>query len=181
MAPTVILVGAPGAGKTTVGRLLAERLGCPFADTDHLVEEAAGTTVPDIFVVEGEAAFRARETAALTAALRDHGGVLALGGGAVLAERNRALLREAGAPVVLLSVPLSDAVTRVGLARDRPVLALNPRAMLRRLLAERAPLYAEVATHEVDTGTRGPEDVVAAVLALLEDPSVTTPDRGAAP
>src|SRR5438270_4909608 len=157
MSPLVVLVGPPGAGKTTVGELLADRLGVAFRDTDRDVEASAGSEISDIFVEQGEAAFRAMERAAVRAALTDHDGVLALGGGAVLAEETRALL--APHRVVFLDVNLSAAVDRVGLNRSRPLLAVNPRAELARMLAERRPLYEQVATLVVDTNDRSPADV----------------------
>jgi shikimate kinase len=162
--PVVVLVGMPGAGKSTVGRLAAQRLGVAFRDTDADVVRAAGKPIAEVFVDDGEAAFRALERAAVTAALREHDGVLSLGGGAVLADETRALLR--GHRVVLLDVDLSTATSRVGLNRDRPVLALNPRATLKVLLEQRLPLYREVATDVVATSGRPVRAVVDEVVAL---------------
>ncbi|MFG1926135.1 shikimate kinase [Cryptosporangium sp. NPDC048952] len=167
MSPTVVLVGAPGAGKTTIGVLLAEHLGVAFRDVDHDIEASAGKPISEIFVDDGEPAFRALEVAAVAAALASHDGVLALGGGAVLADATRAALR--GHRVVHLNVGLSDAAERVGLNTARPLLALNPRATLRTLLAERAPIYAEVATIAVETDGREPADIVADIVARLEE------------
>ena len=162
----VVLVGPPGAGKTTVGRLLAERLGVAFRDTDADVEQVAGTSVADVFVEQGEPAFRALETAAVERALATHAGVLALGGGAVLDPTTRARLR--GRTVVFLDVGITDAASRVGFNRDRPLLLGNPRAQWTRLMQVRRPLYEEVATATVATDGRTPDDVVDAVLTVLE-------------
>ena len=169
MTPLLVLVGAPGAGKTTIGSRVAASLGVPFRDTDLDIEVSAGKPVADIFVDDGEAAFRSLERSAVATALRDHDGVLALGGGAVIDSETRAAL--AGHRVVWLDVGLADATKRVGLARDRPVLALNPRATLSRLLDERRPHYEEVATFRVDTDGRDPDAVVADVVALVGTPT----------
>ncbi len=163
--PLLILVGAPGAGKTTIGARVAAQLGVAFRDTDRDIEAQAGKAIADIFVEDGEPAFRALERAAVAAAVREHDGVLALGGGAVLDATTRDLL--AGHHVVWLRVGLADASKRVGLARERPVLALNPRATLARLLDERTPHYEAVAGSRVDTDNRDPDEVAAEVLTLV--------------
>ncbi len=160
-----MLVGSPGSGKTTVGGLVAARLGVAFRDTDADVEAATGSTVAALFVDRGEEAFRELERAAVLTALDEHEGVLALGGGAVLDAGTRRRL--AGETVALLDVSLADAAKRVGLNRDRPLLLGNVRAQLGALLAARAPLYAEVATFTVPTDGRTPDEVVDAVLAQL--------------
>lgn len=165
--PVAVLVGPPGAGKTTLGELLAAHLGAEFRDVDHDIEATAGKPISEIFVDDGEEVFRALEVAAVAAALDTHEGVLALGGGAVLADATRAALR--GHRVVHLDVGLSDAAERVGLNTARPLLALNPRATLRAMLAQRAPLYAEVATITVGTDGRTPEEILREVVARLEE------------
>ena len=171
VTPILVLVGAPASGKTTVGTAVAELLGVPFRDTDADVEDVAGTSVADLFVQHGEPHFRALEEQAVARALAEHDGVLALGGGAVTSAATRELLVAhglAGGTVVWLEVDLPSAAKRVGLSRDRPILGVNPRAMLRQMLEVRAALYAEVATATVPTGGREPGDVVADVAALVQ-------------
>jgi shikimate kinase len=154
-----------GAGKTTVGQLVATRLGLPFLDVDDTIEATAGKPIPDIFIDDGEDHFRALERAAVAAALDDFDGVLALGGGAVLADETRKRL--ADHVVAYLSVEVADAIKRVGLGTGRPMLAMNPRATLRHLLDQRRPLYEGVATVVVRTDGRTPEEVAAEVVATL--------------
>ncbi|NEK86298.1 shikimate kinase [Blastococcus saxobsidens] len=168
--PALVLVGPPASGKTTVGTAVAAAQDLPFRDTDRDVEAETGATVADLFVQHGEPHFRALEERAVQRALAEHPGVLALGGGAVTSPATRELLvahGRAGGTVVWLDVDVASAARRVGLSRDRPLLAVNPRAMLRTMLEQRAPLYTEVATHRVPTAGRLPEEVVAEVLAVL--------------
>ena len=160
--PVLVLVGPPGAGKTTIGRRAAERLGVGFRDTDADVEAKTGKSIPDIFFEDGEDAFRALEHNAVEQALAEHDGVLSLGGGAVLNEQTRQRLKPHR--VAFLSVGLSDAAKRVGLSAARPVIALNPRAQLQQLLAERLPLYREVASMEIVTDGKTPEQVLEELL-----------------
>lgn len=168
MNPRVVIVGPPGSGKSTLGRLLAEQLGVAFVDTDELAAAAAGKSVADIFLEEGEERFRELERAAVVEALGEEAidRVVALGGGAVLNPATRADLL--GHRVVALRVDLSHAVSRVGLARDRPLLVEAPRARMSATLRERAPLYAEVAGITVDTSERTPGEVAEEVLAWLK-------------
>ncbi|MEV0583363.1 shikimate kinase [Nonomuraea sp. NPDC050310] len=160
-----VLIGAPGSGKTTVGRLLAAKLGVGFRDTDADVEAVAGKPVSDIFVEDGEERFRELEAEAVRQALAEHDGVLSLGGGAVLREATQALLD--GHPVVYLQVGLSDAVQRVGLGSARPLLVLNPRSQLKKLMEERRPIYERLAVLTVATDGRAPQELAEEIVEGL--------------
>ncbi|WP_336323208.1 shikimate kinase [Streptomyces lavendofoliae] len=164
--PLIVLVGPMGSGKSTVGALLAERLGAPYRDTDADIVAAEGREISDIFIEDGEEHFRALEREAVRAAVAGHTGVLALGGGAVLDAGTRELL--AGRPVVYLSMDVEEAVRRVGLNTARPLLAVNPRRQWRELMEARRPLYTEVARVVVATDDKTPEEVAEAVLDALE-------------
>ncbi|MEV5314961.1 MULTISPECIES: shikimate kinase [unclassified Streptomyces] len=164
--PVVVLVGPMGVGKSTVGQLLAERLGVGYRDTDDDIVAEQGRAIADIFVDEGEPAFRAVEKRAVHRALTEHDGVLALGGGAVLDADTRALL--AGQRVVYLSMDVEEAARRTGLNAARPLLAINPRKQWRELMEARRHLYEEVARAVVATDARTPDEVAQAVLDALE-------------
>lgn len=161
-----MLVGPPGAGKTTVGRVLARRLGVGFTDVDALIQERACRSIADIFLQDGEEAFRVTEREVVAEALAGTDGVLALGGGSVLSAETRERLR--GHEVVYLSVGLADGLRRTGMSTARPLLAgVNPRATFRSLLDARTPLYREVATVEIDTVRRNANQVARAVEEAL--------------
>jgi shikimate kinase len=167
VSPRAVLIGLPGTGKTTTGKCLARRLGVAFADSDQLVESRAGRNVSEIFAASGEPAFRAAEAEAITAALAGFDGVLALGGGAILAASTRRALSAAAVPVVLLRARHATLVRRVGPAVERPLLAGDPPARLAQLAAERGPLYRQVATLVVDTDARTGDQVAAAIESTL--------------
>jgi shikimate kinase len=170
----VVLVGPPGAGKTRVGSLLAERLGWGFVDTDEMVAERAGMSVADVFATAGEAQFRVWEREAVRDAIvgvgLNRGGgarVVAVGGGAPMDPESRALLAEP--VVVFLDVSDAEGVRRVGLSGVRPLLVGSPRARWRALMAERRPVYAGVADAIVQTDRLTPGEVAARIAKLAED------------
>jgi shikimate kinase len=169
MKPTVVIVGPPGAGKTTVAEELASRLGVAVRDTDADIEAAAGASVSDLFIDHGEAHFRALEEDAVARALEEHDGVLALGGGAVLSERTRERLREHR--VLFLDVGLTAAVRRVGLGTGRPLLLGNVRAQLKQLMEARSVLYREVADLTIVTDDLDAAQVADRAVELLQEVS----------
>jgi shikimate kinase len=163
--PIAVLIGAPGAGKSTIGRRVAERLKVPFVDTNALIEEESGMSVSDMFVELGEPEFRVREEEAVRRALSEQTGVVALGGGAILSESTRQLL--ADHTVVWLRVNVSDAASRVGMNQARPLLLGNVRGRLTQLLNERTPLYESVASITIETDGRAVREVTSSVLAAV--------------
>lgn len=170
MTPRVVLIGPPGAGKSTVGRHLAALLGVPLRDTDEDVEATAGKPVAEIFVDDGEPEFRRLEREAVARALTGFDGVLALGGGAVLDEASQAALagyRAAGGTVVFLDVSLTHAAPRVGFNTSRPLLLGNPRARWLELMAARRPVYQAVAGVRIDTDGCKPKELAREIADLV--------------
>jgi shikimate kinase len=167
MPPVAVLIGPPGAGKTSVGPLLAERLGTSFRDTDADISATAGQPVSDIFIEQGESAFRQLEREAVARALREHDGVLALGSGAVLDPDLQ--LRLEGLPVVYMAADFGTISRRLGLDRPRVVIPGNPRGRLRAMLEERRPLYEGLATVTVATDDDDPDQLAEQIAAKLKD------------
>jgi shikimate kinase len=163
--PVAVLTGPPGAGKSSVGPLLSQLLGVTFRDTDADAEATAGKPVSDIFVQDGEPAFRKLEREAVAAALREHRGVLSLGAGAVLDPGTQDLL--APHPVVYLETQFETAARRVGMDRPRPLLIGNPRARLRQLFEERLPIYRRLATIAVATDDYDPAEIAEEIAGRL--------------
>ena len=168
-APNLIFIGPMGAGKTTVGRHVAELLGMPFHDLDHEIELHTGAAISLVFDLEGEAGFRRRESAALDELAAGCGIVLSTGGGAVLAESNRRVLRERGF-VIWLDASIEAQLARLARDRQRPLLhAPDRRARLEQLASERNPLYAEIADLRVaSAGTGNSAHTARHIVGLLE-------------
>ncbi|MGQ0656354.1 MAG: shikimate kinase [Betaproteobacteria bacterium] len=167
-AANLYLVGMIGAGKTTVGRLLARRLKLDFLDSDHEIEARCGVKIPLVFEIEGEAGFRAREAQAIAELTALSGVVLATGGGAVLLDENRRLLAQRGVVIYLRASP-DDLYQRVRQDRNRPLLATaDPLGRLRELYAQRDPLYCAVADVTVETGAQGVQSLARQLLRKLD-------------
>lgn len=163
--PNIVLIGLMGSGKTTVGRLVAQMVGFKFIDTDHLIVEAAGRTIPEIFASEGEAGFRLRESAALRSLLGRRGCVIATGGGIVTQPRNLPILRHLGY-IAWLEADPERLARRTGQNTNRPLLAgdEDPKAKLERLLSERKPLYKSIADLRIQTAELTPQETAYGVM-----------------
>ena len=169
MAPKAVLIGLPGSGKSTIGRRLAKTMGLNLVDTDAEIERRTGRTIAEIFAADGEAGFRRIEEEVIREALRDHDGILSLGGGAVTTPGVRKEL--AGHTVVYLEISASEGVRRTSGSTVRPLLAGPDRAeKYRELMTARAPLYRRVATVRGNTNRRNPGAVVRYIVSRLENP-----------
>ena len=165
--PQVILIGPPGAGKTSVGKALGQRLSAEFADTDVLIEKEFGMRVSDIFTDKGEPFFRELEREIVLRELSSFNGVLALGGGAVINVEVEEALRDSSDPICFLDVSLATAAPRIGFNRDRPLLLGNPRAKWQELMNVRRPIYEALATLTVSTDSRTPSQIAQEISVFL--------------
>ena len=168
MAPRVILIGPMGSGKTTIGQLIAKRLDIAFRDTDQVVEEETGRTVSDIFLEDGEDAFRLLEKGVLRNELLSDGTVLALGGGAPISIDAQSALRAIASPVVYLDISLATVAPRIGFNRDRPLLLHNPRGQWQTLMEARRPIYESIADTVIDVNTKSENEIVDEILEVLK-------------
>ena len=168
MSNSIILIGPPGSGKSTIGRAISRKLNVPFTDTDDLIEARTGTSISQIFIDKGEPWFRELEKEVLQEELAKVNGVLSLGGGAPLSDFAQDLLRKSESAVVYLDVSLATAAPRVGFNRDRPLLMNNPRGTWQELMDERRPIYEALATHIVKVDDRAPKDIVDEIVRLTQ-------------
>jgi len=168
MAQSVILIGPPGSGKSTIGKALARKTGQSFIDTDGVIEERTGITIAQIFVDKGEPWFRELEAEVLQTELAKLDGILSLGGGAPLSETAQNLLKSLPIAKVYLDVSLATAAPRVGFNRDRPLLLNNPRGAWQELMEKRRPIYEALATYIVNVDERAPKDIVDEIVRLTQ-------------
>jgi shikimate kinase len=158
-----------GSGKTTIGALLAEKLGLSFRDTDHLIEEQEGKTVSQIFLDQGEDAFRAIEKRVLREELLTDGTVLSLGGGAPISMDAQSALRAIASHIIFLDISLSTVAPRIGFNRDRPLLLNNPRGQWQTLMEARRPIYEAIADATINVDDKSEEEIVTIALSSLEE------------
>jgi len=167
MRQSIILIGPPGAGKSTIGKQLARSLSCSFTDTDDMIETQTGSTISQIFIDQGEPWFRDLELEVVLKAIADIDGVLSLGGGAPLSQPAQDLLQSISTPIVFLDVSLATAAPRVGFNRDRPLLLNNPRASWQTLMEKRRPIYESLATHIVAVDGLTPKEVAGKIREIV--------------
>ena len=167
MTKSIVLIGPPGAGKSTIGKQLARSLGSSFTDTDEIIEEQTGSTISRIFIDQGEPWFRKLEEEVVLRAITDLDGVLSLGGGAPLSEAAQAKIKSISDPVVFLDVSLATAAPRVGFNRDRPLLLNNPRAAWQELMDKRRPIYESLATQKIAVDGLTPKEIVAKIIQVV--------------
>jgi shikimate kinase len=168
VAKSIILIGPPGSGKSTIGRALSRKLKISFTDTDDLIENRTGISISQIFIDKGEPWFRELEREVLQAELAKINGVLSLGGGAPLSELAQEMLRKVDAAVIYLNVSLATAAPRVGFNRDRPLLLNNPRGAWQEMMDKRRPIYESLATNVVKVDERAPKDIVDEIVRLTQ-------------
>jgi shikimate kinase len=166
MSSQIILIGPPGAGKSTIGHSLAKKMKVKFADTDSMIEAKLDKKISDIFVDLGEPVFRAEELKVLAEVLQSDNGVVSLGGGAPISLPAQELIRSSGATVIFLDISLGKAAARVGFNRDRPLLLGNPRAQWNELMSSRRPIYESLATAVIPVDDRSVNEICADILAV---------------
>ena len=168
MIKKVVLIGPPGAGKSTIGKALAKEIATEFIDSDSEIERITGKKISDIFVEEGEAVFRKTEVEVVTALLDGFGGVIALGGGAPINTQIQEALTGVEYPVIFIDVSISQAANRIGFNKDRPLLLINPRQQWMNLMSERRPIYEKLASQTVNSDSQKPHEVAKLISEKLK-------------
>lgn len=168
MPPRLILIGPMGSGKTTIGKLMANKLNVPFRDTDEVIVAQTGKSVSEIFLEDGEDAFRLLEKAVLRQELLSDDTVLALGGGAPISIDAQSALRAIASPVIYFDISLASVAPRIGFNRDRPLLLSNPRGQWETLMQERRPIYEAIADKVIDVNGKSEDDIVKEIGAVIK-------------
>ena len=157
-----------GSGKTTIGKLMANKLNVPFRDTDEVIVAQTGKSVSEIFLEDGEDAFRLLEKAVLRQELLSDDTVLALGGGAPISIDAQSALRAIASPVIYFDISLASVAPRIGFNRDRPLLLSNPRGQWETLMQERRPIYEAIADKVIDVNGKSEDDIVNEISAVIK-------------
>jgi shikimate kinase len=171
MLTKIVLIGPPGAGKSSVGRALSKELSMPFIDSDSEIEKLTGKTISEIFVDDGEQIFRKLEVDVVSKLLTDFTGVIALGGGAPITMETQNKLESCDFPIVFIDVSISQAANRVGFNKDRPLLLINPRQQWLNLMNDRRPIYERLATEIVSSDNKKPVEVAKIISEKLKSKS----------
>jgi shikimate kinase len=168
MLTKIVLIGPPGAGKSSVGRALSKELSMPFIDSDSEIEKVAGKTISEIFVDDGEQVFRKMEVEIVSKLLTDFTGVIALGGGAPITLETQQRLESSDFPIIFIDVSISQAANRVGFNKDRPLLLINPRQQWLNLMNDRRSIYERLASEIVSSDNKKPVEVAKIISEKLK-------------
>ena len=168
MLTKIVLIGPPGAGKSSVGRALSKELSMPFIDSDSEIEKVAGKTIAEIFVDDGEQVFRKMEVEIVSKLLTDFTGVIALGGGAPITLETQQKLDSSDFPIIFIDVSISQAANRLGFNKDRPLLLINPRQQWLNLMNDRRPIYERLASEIVSSDNKKPVEVAKIISEKLK-------------
>jgi shikimate kinase len=168
MLKKIVLIGPPGAGKSSIGKALAKELNLSFIDSDSEIEKISHKKISEIFIEDGEPAFRLLEVDVVRKVLADFDGVISLGGGAPINKEIQEVLQDANYPVVFIDVSIAQAATRIGFNKDRPLLLVNPRQQWISLMNDRRPIYEKLASQTISSDNQKPHEVAKQISDKLK-------------